>query len=515
MGKASRLRKETQNLELTNREAGKGYSSMGKDKDNKISMSKKGDRISNLEEPNQVLVTKTESLKEERGFRKQMKDNGKEPEKDSRREIDGLQEQLNNKEHSDSASQYKVTENSFCEKNEMLHKEVDSARCLVEIQNQRIADFLVENAELVKQLEEKEEQRTKLESLHGEFANKYRELEEKNLKLLKENGEQEKMILALQRENASLGNETSFFLHTLNEETKRCRELEEKNLKLLKENGEQEKMILALQRENASLGNETSFFLHTLNEETKRCREISAKCLENDERVLYLESQSLELQTELASAKSAYDEVVVQLSKTKEDMNKLSIDSGHLKEEKETLRQNMMLQPTINKELEEKNSELERSKRASEKEQVHLKERIGELETALDFVTKDVESCRAMSVEKECQLADSEYRLSELSQEETDSLKTKLNKHKPTMVSESLKTELNSPLESVKDLESNNIQLQQLMTERQNVHGNENSNSVQEDVITENRHVNPKPNTPHEIGKVNNKRGRAKQKRRK
>ena len=462
MGKASRLRKETQNLELTNREAGKGYSSMGKDKDNKISMSKKGDRISNLEEPNQVLVTKTESLKEERGFRKQMKDNGKEPEKDSRREIDGLQEQLNNKEHSDSASQYKVTENSFCEKNEMLHKEVDSARCLVEIQNQRIADFLVENAELVKQLEEKEEQRTKLESLHGEFANKYRELEEKNLKLLKENGEQEKMILALQRENASLGNETSFFLHTLNEET-------------------------------------------------KRCREISAKCLENDERVLYLESQSLELQTELASAKSAYDEVVVQLSKTKEDMNKLSIDSGHLKEEKETLRQNMMLQPTINKELEEKNSELERSKRASEKEQVHLKERIGELETALDFVTKDVESCRAMSVEKECQLADSEYRLSELSQEETDSLKTKLNKHKPTMVSESLKTELNSPLESVKDLESNNIQLQQLM----NVHGNENSNSVQEDVITENRHVNPKPNTPHEIGKVNNKRGRAKQKRRK
>jgi len=466
MGKASRLRKETQNLELTNREAGKGYSSMGKDKDNKISMSKKGDRISNLEEPNQVLVTKTESLKEERGFRKQMKDNGKEPEKDSRREIDGLQEQLNNKEHSDSASQYKVTENSFCEKNEMLHKEVDSARCLVEIQNQRIADFLVENAELVKQLEEKEEQRTKLESLHGEFANKYRELEEKNLKLLKENGEQEKMILALQRENASLGNETSFFLHTLNEET-------------------------------------------------KRCREISAKCLENDERVLYLESQALELQTELASAKSAYDEVVVQLSKTKEDMNKLSIDSGHLKEEKETLRQNMMLQPTINKELEEKNSELERSKRASEKEQVHLKERIGELETALDFVTKDVESCRAMSVEKECQLADSEYRLSELSQEETDSLKTKLNKHKPTMVSESLKTELNSPLESVKDLESNNIQLQQLMTERQNVHGNENSNSVQEDVITENRHVNPKPNTPHEIGKVNNKRGRAKQKRRK
>ena len=466
MGKASRLRKETQNLELTNREAGKGYSSMGKDKDNKISMSKNGDRISKLEEPNQVLVTKTESLKEERGFRKQMKDNGKEPEKDSRREIDGLQEQLNNKEHSDSASQYKVTENSFCEKNEMLHKEVDSARCLVEIQNQRIADFLVENAELVKQLEEKEEQRTKLESLHGEFANKYRELEEKNLKLLKENGEQEKMILALQRENASLGNETSFFLHTLNEET-------------------------------------------------KRCREISAKCLENDERVLYLESQSLELQTELASAKSAYDEVVVQLSKTKEDMNKLSIDSGHLKEEKETLRQNMMLQPTINKELEEKNSELERSKRASEKEQVHLKERIGELETALDFVTKDVESCRAMSVEKECQLADSEYRLSELSQEETDSLKTKLNKYKPTMVSESLKTELNSPLESVKDLESNNIQLQQLMTERQNVHGNENSNSVQEDVITENRHVNPKPNTPHEIGKVNNKRGRAKQKRRK
>ena len=466
MGKASRLRKETQNLELTNREAGKGYSSMGKDKDNKISMSKNGDRISKLEEPNQVLVTKTESLKEERGFRKQMKDNGKEPEKDSRREIDGLQEQLNNKEHSDSASQYKVTENSFCEKNEMLHKEVDSARCLVEIQNQRIADFLVENAELVKQLEEKEEQRTKLESLHGEFANKYRELEEKNLKLLKENGEQEKTILALQRENASLGNETSFFLHTLNEET-------------------------------------------------KRCREISAKCLENDERVLYLESQSLELQTELASAKSAYDEVVVQLSKTKEDMNKLSIDSGHLKEEKETLRQNMMLQPTINKELEEKNSELERSKRASEKEQVHLKERIGELETALDFVTKDVESCRAMSVEKECQLADSEYRLSELSQEETDSLKTKLNKYKPTMVSESLKTELNSPLESVKDLESNNIQLQQLMTERQNVHGNENSNSVQEDVITENRHVNPKPNTPHEIGKVNNKRGRAKQKRRK
>ena len=62
---------------------------------------------------------------------------------------------------------------------------------------------------------------------------------------------------------------------------------------------------------------ETTFVVHNLNRETKRSQEISAKCLESDERVLYLESQSLGLQTELASAKSAYDEVVVQLGKMK------------------------------------------------------------------------------------------------------------------------------------------------------------------------------------------------------
>ena len=75
--------------------------------------------------------------------------------------------------------------------------------------------------------------------------------------------------------------------------------------------------------------------------------------MKNDQRVLYLECQSLGWQTELDSANSAYDEVAAELDKIKEDMTKLSNDSQQIKEENEALHQNLMLQLSIKKELEE------------------------------------------------------------------------------------------------------------------------------------------------------------------
>ena len=61
-----------------------------------------------------------------------------------------------------------------------------------------------------------------------------------------------------------------------------------------------------------------------------------------------------------------------------------------------------------------KNSEIERRKRVSEEEHVHLKGRKAELERDLDFVKKELEQCGAMVVEKECQLSNSHYQLSDL-----------------------------------------------------------------------------------------------------
>jgi chromosome segregation ATPase len=453
MGKANRLKRISR---LENHEAEKPYSSLEKDNDDKISMSIKDDTISKLRELNQVLIAETERLKEEREAGKKMEDSWKEVERDLRNNITVLQQELNDavKQHSDSVQQHStVTENSLNEQNEMLRKEVDDARCLLEMQNQRVEDFLVENARLQKQLEEKEEQRTEFESFRAELSKKYEDLEEKHLELLKENGEREKMILSLQRDNTSLGNEKSLFLQNLHEET-------------------------------------------------KRSQEISEKCLKSDQRVLYLESQSLELQRELASAKSAYDKVALQLNMIKEDLNKLSNDSHQIKEEKEALDQKLMLQFSINKELEEelvsakssfeelkesaskgeqqidvvvekdsqifyiqckfcamviqfaylqyqlstiakekrfvekKNTEIERRKVVSDEEQVHLKGKIEELERALDLGSKDFESCRAMAMEKEYQLSDLRHQLSDIVevkkclQEENNSLRTEVNKCK-------------------------------------------------------------------------------------
>ena len=143
--------------------------------------------------------------------------------------------------------QFKATENSVNEQ-----KEVDSSRYLLEMQTQRVEAFVTENDRLKKQLEEKEEQRAESELLCSDFEKKYRELEERHLALLKDTEEQENMILSLQTENDSLGNENSFFLQSFNEEI-------------------------------------------------KRSQKISEKCLKNDQRVLYLECQSLGWQTELDS----------------------------------------------------------------------------------------------------------------------------------------------------------------------------------------------------------------------
>ena len=91
------------------------------------------------------------------------------------------------------------------------------------------------------------------------------------------------------------------------------KELEEKYRVLLNEKEEQGKIIESMQREIASLRNEKSLISKNLVENTKMSQEISDKRLQNYNKVLELEGQSLGLQTELAEAKSAYDEVNVEL----------------------------------------------------------------------------------------------------------------------------------------------------------------------------------------------------------
>ena len=148
-------------------------------------------------------------LKEKREGGKKTKGKRKEVETNSRKDITGLPQQLNDgvKQYSDSVRQFKATENSVNEQ-----KEVDSSRYLLEIQNQRVEAFVTENDRLKKQLEEKEKQRAESELLCSDFEKKYRELEERHLALLKDTEEQENMILSLQTENDCLGNENSVFL---------------------------------------------------------------------------------------------------------------------------------------------------------------------------------------------------------------------------------------------------------------------------------------------------------------
>ena len=90
MGKASRLRKERQN-----RETAKGYSSPRKDKNDKISMPVKDDlTICNSRGVHKVLEEKREGGKKMKGKRKEVDSN-------SRKDITGLQQSLN-----DSVKQY-------------------------------------------------------------------------------------------------------------------------------------------------------------------------------------------------------------------------------------------------------------------------------------------------------------------------------------------------------------------------------------------------------------------------
>ena len=137
------------------------------------------------------------------------------------------------------------------------------------------------------------------------------------------------------------------------EVARKCRQVEEKHFESLKENQEQGKMIESLQRENTFLGSEKKLLLQSLKEAGQKSEEISKRCLKSDQKVLDLENQSFGLHTKLAAKKLKCDEVTIQLKKIKEVMEKISNDSCQIQEEKESLHENLMLEISRNKALEE------------------------------------------------------------------------------------------------------------------------------------------------------------------
>ena len=120
------------------------------------------------------------------------------------------------------------------------------------------------------------------------------------------------------------------------------KELDEKHGRLLNEKEEQRMIIESLQREVASLRSEKSLISKNLDETTQMSQEISDKCLQNYHKVLELEGQSLGLQTELAEAKSAYDEVNVELKNIRADTNEIPNNARRFQREEETLDEKLM-----------------------------------------------------------------------------------------------------------------------------------------------------------------------------
>jgi DNA repair exonuclease SbcCD ATPase subunit len=404
----------------------------------------------------------------------------------------------------------------------MLQK-VDSTRGLLETQNQRLEESIVENGKLNKQVEE--------------LSKSIVELQETHVKLVQEKEEQKMKFESLHAEVA-----------------KKYRQVEEKHLESLKENEKQENMIESLQAEIASLQSEKILLLQSLKEATTRSAEISKKCLKSYHRMLELENQSFGLHTELVATKLECDEVTIQLNKIKEDM-KISKDSCQIQEEKESLHEKLMLQLSRNKALEEElrstkssleemkdsafkgekqmhdvwsellafakeeddqiidiqsellamveekrslivdlqcqlsflaaakmfldeennslRTELDRRTLVSEEEKVKLKGRLRELETTLESLNKNLESFRAIAEQKEGKIVVFQYQLLESAEEKmcleekNSSLITNLSKY--TMASEENARlqdrirELESVLNSLnRDPESKDIQLQKL-----------------------------------------------------
>ena len=126
------------------------------------------------------------------------------------------------------------------------------------------------------------------------------------------------------------------------EGVKKYRELEEKHRRLLNEKEEQGMIIESLQREVASLRSEKSLISRNLDETTQMSQEISDKCLQNYPKVLEPEGQSLGLQTELAEAKSAYDEVNVELKNNRADTNEIPNNARRFQRDEETLDEKLM-----------------------------------------------------------------------------------------------------------------------------------------------------------------------------
>lgn len=187
----------------------------------------------------------------------------------------------------------------------MLQREVDSISGLLETQNQRVEESIVENGKLSKQVEE--------------LNKRIVELQETHVKLVQEKEEQKMKFESLHADIAM-----------------KYRHAEEKHLELLKENEKQGNVIESLQAENAALQSEESLLLRSLKEATTRSAEISKKCLNSYQRMLGLENQSFGLHTKLVATKLKCDEVTIQLNKIKED-KKNSNDSCQIQEEIESL----------------------------------------------------------------------------------------------------------------------------------------------------------------------------------
>jgi len=169
---------------------------------------------------------------------------------------------------------------------------------------------------------------------------------------------------AMTTQKATMENEIKHLQRQVNEAFNQHSDLEEKHSQLLNEKEEQGLLNQSMQAEIASLRSERSLLSKSLNETTARIsQELSEKCLRNDE-----------LQTELAAAKLAYDQVTVQFKKMREDMNKISNDSHRIQREKEALDEKLMLEISRNSALEE---EL-----LSRKSSIEMKESAANLATA-------------------------------------------------------------------------------------------------------------------------------------
>jgi chromosome segregation ATPase len=242
-----------------------------------------------------------------------------------------------------------------------------------------------------------------------------------------------------------------------------------------------------------------------------------------DEKLMLQISRNNALEEELLSTKSSFEEMKESASKGEQQIIKLQSQLLAVAEEKDgqifdiqsrfsameeekrgqlaDLHDRLSPLAEAKMLLEEKNAKLERRQLVLEEEQLCLKVRIRELETAINSCNEDLQASRAMVVEKDGQLSALQYQLSDLAEEKncleekTNSLLTELNEC--TLVSEEKVhlqdriKELEIDLDSLNnDLKCRDIMLQKFRSEFQHSQSHECAE-------------NGKPNRVHAIGDSN------------